>query len=193
MHTGNLLAGAGLGAALAFMLDPDTGTRRRALVRDRLVRASRKTRDGLDSTARDLANRTRGVTSAARSRFSAEHVDDERLRERVRAKLGRICSHPRAIDVDVQDGHVTLRGPILSREVTRVLKTTSRLGGVFSVANELEAHDSSEGVPSLQGRRPIAGQRLELLPRHWPPATRALVAAAGLAATGVWLASRRSH
>jgi len=193
MNTGNLLAGAGLGAALAFMLDPNTGGRRRALVRDQLVRASRKTRDGLDATSRDLANRTRGITSAARSRFSAEHVDDDVLRDRVRSKLGRVCSHPRAIDVQVENGHVTLRGPIMSGEVTRVLSTISNVRGVSSVSNELDSHDSSEGVPSLQGRGNIAGPRLDVLQRNWAPATQALVAAAGIAATGVWLANRRNH
>ena len=193
MNTGNLLAGAGLGAALAFMLDPNTGGRRRARVRDQLVRASRKTRDGLDATSRDLANRTRGFTSATRSRFSAEHVDDDVLRDRVRSKLGRVCSHPRAIDVQVENGHVTLRGQIMSREVTSVLSTISNVRGVSSVSNELDSHDSSEGVPSLQGRGNIAGPRLDVLQRNWAPATQALVAAAGIAATGVWLANRRNH
>jgi hypothetical protein len=193
MNTGNLLAGAGLGAAVAFMLDPNTGTRRRALFKDQLVRASRKTRDGLDATARDLANRTRGVTASTRSRFSTEQVPDERLRERVRAKLGRVCSHPRAIDVRVENGRVTLSGQILSGEVTNVLSTISNIRGVMSVGNELEAHDSSEGIPALQGRGNIAGPRLDLLQRKWAPATQALVAAAGLALTGVWLANRRNH
>jgi gas vesicle protein len=193
MNTGNLLAGAGLGAALAFILDPNTGGRRRALVRDQFVRASRKTRDGLDATARDLANRTRGITSATRSRFSADDVDDDVLRDRVRSKLGRVCSHPRAIEVDVQDRHVTLRGPILSSEVTNVLTTISNVRGVGSVANELDVHDTADRIPALQGKGNIAGPSLDLLQRNWAPATQALVAAAGLAATGAWLASRRNH
>lgn len=193
MNTGQLLTGAGLGAALAFMLDPNAGTRRRARVRDQLVRARRKTRNGLDATARDLVNRTRGVAAATRSRFSAEDVEDERLRERVKSKLGRICSHPRAIDVQVQDGHVTLRGAILSEEVTGVLTRISTVHGVLSVANELEPHDSGENIPSLQGHGRVAGARLDLFQRNWTPATQALAAAAGLAATGVWLANRRNH
>src|SRR5688572_32260387 len=98
MNTRNLLVGVGAGAALAYVLDPGQGRRRRALMRDKFVRASRKTRDGLDATARDLANRTKGVAAASRGRFTATHVDDARLLERVRAKLGRVCSHPRAID-----------------------------------------------------------------------------------------------
>jgi hypothetical protein len=191
MNTGSLLTGVGVGAALAFALDPNTGPRRRALVRDQLVRASRKTRDGLDATARDVANRTRGMAAATRARLSNEEVDDRRLQERVRAQLGRACSHPRAIDVLVQDGNVTLRGPILRNEVTGLLTTVTDIRGVQSVANELDEHDTSEGIPSLQGRRSTARSRFDLLPGRWPPATQALAAAAGLAATGVWLAYAR--
>jgi len=39
------------------------------------------------------------------------------LPEPVCATLGRLCSHPRALDVDVRDGEVTLRGPILAADV----------------------------------------------------------------------------
>ncbi len=184
MNTGNLLVGAGLGAALAYMLDPDTGNRRRALLRDQLVRARRKTRDGLDATARDVANRSRGVAAATRARLRSEHVDDDTLLERVRSKLGRASSHPRAIDVHVEDGNVTLRGPILAGEVTHVLATVSNVRGVRAVTNELETHDASDNIPSLQGEGGIA--RSSFKPS---PATRALVAAG--VATGVWMYAKR--
>jgi osmotically-inducible protein OsmY len=189
MNTGSLLTGVGLGAALAFALDPNAGNRRRALMRDQLVRASRKTRDGLDATARDLTNRTRGIAAATRARMTSEQIADDRLLERVRAKLGHATSHPRAIEVTVRDGHVTLRGPVLSREVPRLLMAISNVRGVRSVVNELEAHESSAGIPSLQGSDaiPRAGFRLS---RGWSPSAQAL-AVTGLAATGVWLASRR--
>ena len=191
MNTGSLLTGVGLGAALALALDPNTGTRRRALVRDQFVRASRKTRDGLDATARDLANRTRGLAATTRARFSGEEVDDVRLLERVRAHLGRACSHPRAVDVHIGDGNVTLRGPVLSHELTSLLTTVSSVRGVRSVLNELEAHDSSAGVPALQGRGRLTAPRVETLRRRWARPTGAVVAAAGLAATGMWLAHAR--
>jgi hypothetical protein len=191
MNTGSLLTGLGLGAALAFALDPNTGTRRRALLRDRLARASRKTRHGLDTTARDVANRTRGIAATTRARFSNEEVDDQRLRERVRAQLGRSCSHPRAIDVHVHNGQVTLRGPILSDELTPLLNAVATIRGVQSVDSELEGYDSSDGVPALQGRVHGASSRPDILHRHWAPATQALVAVAGLAATGMWLSHAR--
>jgi hypothetical protein len=187
MNTRDLLVGAGLGAALSYVLDPQAGGRRRALARDAMVRASRKTRDGIDATARDIANRSRGIAATTRGRLSREEVDDWRLIERVRARLGRACSHPHALDVDAVDGEVTLRGPILSSEVDGLLSAVATVRGVRTVINELEPHDSSQGVPSLQGEGNIAGPSLDVLQRNWAPATRALVAAASLAATGVCL------
>jgi hypothetical protein len=115
--------------------------------------------------------------------------DDDVLVERVRAKLGRVSSHPRAIDVYASTGEITLRGPILVREVDRVISTVAAITGVRSVQNELEPHQTSEGVPSLQGRGRVAGSRFDILQRRWAPATQAIVAAAGVAATGVCLAA----
>jgi hypothetical protein len=188
MNTRDLLAGAGIGAALAFMFDPQGGGRRRALVRDKAVRATRKTRDGLDATARDIAHRTQGVVAATRGRLSREQIDDERLVERVRSRLGRACSHPRAIDVEARDGEVTLRGPILAEEVNDLLAVTAAVRGVGSVVNELDPHESPEGIPSLQGNGRVAGPSLDIMQRNWAPATRALVTAS-VVATGVCLAA----
>jgi osmotically-inducible protein OsmY len=189
MKTGTLLTGVGLGAALAFTMDPTAGSRRRAAVRDRLMRTSRKARHGVDATARDLANRSRGIAATTRARLSDEQVADQRLLERVRARLGRACSHPRAIDVAVQDGNVTLRGPILAGEAEYLMTAVSAVRGVRTVANELQPRDTPEGVPSLQGGRRVR-QRLRIHDRPWPPARRALTAA-GIAATGMWLATMR--
>jgi hypothetical protein len=182
-----MLLGAAAGSAVMFLLDPNGGRRRRALVRDKVTRATRKTRDGLDATARDLANRAGGVAAATRVRWADEPVDDGRLVERVRAKLGRVCSHPRAIDVVVRDGAVTLRGPVLSSEMGGILVTAATVRGITAVRNELEPHDTATGIPSLQGSGRLGGPSLDILQPNWAPATRALVSA-GLLATGVWMA-----
>jgi hypothetical protein len=188
MNTRDVLAGAGIGAALAFIFDPAGGGRRRALARDKAVRITRKTRDGLDATARDIAYRTRGIAAATRGRLSREEVTDERVVERVRARLGRACSHPRAIDVVARDGDVTLRGPILANEVNDLLAVVRAVRGVRSVVNELDPHERADGIPSLQGEGRVAGSSLDIMQRNWAPATRALVTVS-LVATGVCLAT----
>lgn len=191
MDTPSLLSGIAIGAVGAMILDPSRGARRRALLRDQAVRATRVTGDVVDTTMRDLANRTRGFAAETRGWIAERAVDDERLLERVRARLGRVSSHPRAIDVAVQGGQVTLRGPVLSAEAQDLLSTAAGVRGVRSVINELEPHDSPDGVPALQGRGRVAGPRLDLLQSHWAPATRALVGAAALAAGGLAVAYAR--
>src|SRR5262249_18403896 len=97
MDRNALLAGAGFGALLMFMSDPDRGARRRALVRDKTGRSARFGGRTVTATAADLAHRTRGVAANAWGSIRRESVDDERLIERARAALGHVCSHPRAI------------------------------------------------------------------------------------------------
>jgi gas vesicle protein len=184
----DMLIGAGIGAALAYMADPRTGRRRRALARDQFVRATRKTRDALDATARDLANRTSGIVASARGRWTDERVSDGRLTERVRAVLGRISSHPRAIHVYVNDGVVSLTGPVFADEVTGLVEAVCDIRGVQTVDNNLTVYSSAEGVPSLQGAGSVAEPSLDILQSNWAPATQALVAAAGLA-TAVCIAN----
>ena len=188
MNTKDVLVGAGIGAAVIFMMDPAVGGRRRALVRDKIAHAGRLTRDGLDATARDMRNRARGITARTRGRLWNGEVDDETLIERVRAKLGRVSSHPRAIDVLADDGVITLRGPILASELPNVMAATRSVRGVEDVVNHLHAHESAIGIPSLQGAGRHAAASLEIMQRNWAPATRALVGA-GVVATGICLAA----
>jgi gas vesicle protein len=191
MDNRSLLSGMAIGAALALAFDPDQGNRRRALIRDKMIRGTRRTGEALDATVRDMRNRAEGIAAATRSHLRHEDVDDARLGERVRAKLGRVCSHPHAIDVYVRDGEVTLIGPVLAEEVRDLLSAAASVRGVHAVVNELEPHESAEGVPSLQGEGRVTGPSLDLLQSNWAPATRALVGAAALAAGGLAIAYSR--
>src|SRR5688500_1210728 len=106
-----MLSGAGLGAALMYAFDPDRGKRRRALVKDKLVSASDKAVDAASATARDLRNRAQGLYASVAS--STEDTSDEVLVARVRSKMGRVVSHPSAIEVTSDQGRIALSGPIL--------------------------------------------------------------------------------
>jgi hypothetical protein len=59
------------GAGLMYLNDPQMGKRRRALVRDKLVRATHKIDEALDVTRRDLTNRTGGFWSEMRVCFTS--------------------------------------------------------------------------------------------------------------------------
>jgi hypothetical protein len=188
MRNTNFLIGAALGAGVLFMADPQSGRRRRALVRDKLVRATHATREALDATARDASNRIRGTIAASRSAWQPAEVEDEVLVERVRAKLGRVCSHPHALDVRVAHGNITLRGPILAHEAPAVLRATQSVRGVLAVMNQMDLHETADNVPALQGESRLERTGLIGSPRTWSPTTRSLVAA-GLAATGIGVAA----
>jgi hypothetical protein len=168
-----------------FLLDPDRGARRRALVRDKGVWVARKTRDAAGATSRDLGNRLEGVRAKVRARFRDESVDDVKLRERARAALGRTASHPRAIEISVANGTVCLRGDALASEVGSIESAVSGVRGVRCVQNELRAHDRAEGVPSLQGEPPPPDSWSAWMRGGWSPTARL---ACGIAAGGAGLA-----
>jgi hypothetical protein len=58
-----LLAGAGLGAGLMYLFDPDMGRRRRALARDKAVRLAHEAQDAAEVVAKDARNRAQGLAS----------------------------------------------------------------------------------------------------------------------------------
>jgi uncharacterized membrane protein len=180
VNFGNLVAGIGIGAAAMYVLDPDRGRRRRALAADTLALAWHQVRDSADVTARDLANRTRGIANEIGAGLGSEEAEDRVLEERVRSKLGRLVSHPSAIEVRAENGTVTLTGPVLESEVSDLISGVESIRGVRSVENRLEPHKQASDIPSLQGgtgRR--AASRLDIFQENWAPSTRFLVGIAG--------------
>lgn len=178
-NTLKVLGGLGLGAGLMYMLDPQGGGRRRALVVDKFLGAGHKIGDAADTTARDFGNKMRGIFSEVGSFFRKDEVDDLVLSERVRAKLGRLVTHPRAIDVNVDNGIVTLRGNILANEVSGLVSGVGRVRGVVDVKNRLTVHEQAGDVPDLQGSGHRLGSRFELFQYNWSPTMRLLMGAAG--------------
>src|SRR5437762_1846541 len=62
-----LLAGAAVGSGLMYILDPERGSRRRALGRDKVVSAAVHSAKAGRGAAVDLSNRTRGWIHEVRS------------------------------------------------------------------------------------------------------------------------------
>lgn len=62
-----LLTSAVLGALLFSLFDPDRGRGRRAVARDKTMRAARRSRERLGAASRDVRNRTQGLVSRAGS------------------------------------------------------------------------------------------------------------------------------
>jgi osmotically-inducible protein OsmY len=150
-HRTTFAAGLALGAGIMFLLDPDRGNRRRALVRDKAVRAGHSLDDAATELSQELRDRTRGALHETRARLREETVDDRVLEERVRAELGRLVTHPGSVEVHARDGTVTLRGPVLADEADRLLAGTRRVRGVQQVENFLNIEEEAGKIPGLQG------------------------------------------
>jgi uncharacterized membrane protein len=175
------LTGLAVGGGLMYLLDPDRGTRRRALVRDKAVRATHVLRCAADKTGRDLQHRARGTVAELWSVLRSGNCSDDILTQRVRARLGRACSHPNSIEVHVAGGAVVLSGPVLESDADLLLREVRNVRGVKSVEDRLQHHQTAGDIPGLQGgsgRR--LGQRFDLLQSRWAPATRLLAGAGGL-------------
>lgn len=189
-----IISGAGLGAATMYLLDPDRGRRRRALMQDQAIKGSRTISDAADATARDVRTRSIGLFRKIESWFAARPVDeaDQAVTSRVRSNLGMVLRHPRSVEVSVHQGHVTLHGPILEDEVDETLRVVSRIPGVRHVENRLEVHEQSDGIPGLQGLSDLPPRRaqFEWMQVHWSPAARLCAAVAGIVLATVGLRRR---
>lgn len=177
--TVTLLSGAGLGAGLMYLMDPQWGRRRRALMMDQVNSLMRQAGDAVAPTGRDLSNRARGLAAETAARVTGRDNSDYVVEQRVRSKMGRYVSHPRAIDVTVNQGHVTLTGPILAHEADGLLAALRAVPGVKSVNNQLETHQQAGNISALQGGRVRPGERFALFQENWSPTTRFLVGGSG--------------
>jgi uncharacterized membrane protein len=175
----NLVGGMVIGAGLMYLLDPDRGRRRRAMVRDQMVSSWSDLDDAVDTAGRDLKNRARGVLAETRSRFRSDEADDNVLMARVRSEIGRVVSHPHAIQVRAEDCCVTLSGPVLADEEEALVAAVKGVRGVEGVLNHLETHEEAGTVPGLQGGARKPGARSEVMQENWAPAIRVLMGLGG--------------
>lgn len=185
MAGGVLACGLILGAGLMAIFDPQVGRGRRALARQKTRRLIRLTGETLEGQRKDLANRARGLVAASRSRIrrGRETPDDLTLISRVRSTLGRISSHPHALDVQACNGCVTVWGPILEREADPLIRAIRAIPGVTEVEDQLQRHTDPRHIPALQGGRTrpaLAGRRSSSLTRGLT-----LLGLAGLVAGGI--------
>ena len=185
-----LLGILGIGAGLMYLLDPDRGPRRRALVRDKSVHAVHAVKELFEKGARDLACRTRGFIAETQAFLRDEDVPDDILKERVRAKMGHVVSHPHALEVFVRNGQITLVGPILSEDVDALISAVAVVPGVRSLEPHLDIYEAPNSIPALQGGDPDGEERVERSRERWSPILRLVAALTGVGLFGAGLLRR---
>lgn len=148
-----LASGMIVGAAAMYVLDPESGGRRRALARDKMVRAATDLRWHANRQARNLRNHLYGTAAEWRSalRDRARPLPDDVLEQRVRAQLGHVVAHPGSLEVFVDQGHVTVAGPVLAGEIEKLQQRLAETRGVHDWDLQVSVHEDPGSVPGLQG------------------------------------------
>jgi osmotically-inducible protein OsmY len=127
-----------------YMLDPITGRKRRALVRDKTRSYWKDTGKTIGKTVRDTQNRARGVIAETGQQLSGGDVPaDAVLESRVRAQIGHVISHARDIGITAHQGRVTLSGPVSASEEGKLLATAEAVPGVTEVVHQLDVHQDT--------------------------------------------------
>jgi hyperosmotically inducible periplasmic protein len=142
--------GLAIGGALMYLLDPRAGTRRRIVLRDRTGSLLHRSVRLSGKFARHFTNKLGGAIMLAADAARSQGKDsDAKIQARVRSTLGRAITHPRAIDVSVVNGQVTLRGTLAPHLAGVVVRATERVRGVRGVEN-LIAAPAEEVTPPIQ-------------------------------------------
>ena len=168
-----VVTSAALGAAAMYVLDPNRGRRRRAIFRDKTRSSLANITHLAQVSARDISHRVQGFGATARRVFIGRGAtDDLVLIERVRAKMGRVVSHPHAIQIGARAGRITLSGPIVAGEAAPLLDVVRSVWGVSSIDDHLVVYDRPESIPALQGGVRRNATRSESMQEEWTPALR---------------------
>jgi osmotically-inducible protein OsmY len=137
-----LLTLAGLGAALTYFFDPQSGTRRRAMARDRVLAFFRRRSRDFGRTAGNVQAEAQGLVKKATHLKEQEKLgdpDDSTLARKVETEIFRDPEVPKGqINVNAEDGVVILRGEVERPELIKDLEEMTRsVQGVKGVENLL--------------------------------------------------------
>jgi hypothetical protein len=134
------------GAAGAFLLDPQSGRRRRHVARDKLAallrrgsrQAARRARYA-EGTAEGVLHRAFGSAQAQPDPQGPSGLNDATLAKKVESVIFRDREAPKGdVDVNAENGVIYLRGQVKDADQVRELvEAASRVEGVIAVENLL--------------------------------------------------------
>lgn len=184
LHVRTLMLGAAVGAAVALLLDPKTGRRRRALVRDKLGHGARVLGRTARRRARAVPGPVRGALHDAAERapwHTTPPPPDEAqfIKDRVESELGRDPAIALgSINIDAADGIVRVRGTVADAQTAeRIVQRAAAVEGVRAVQSLLHTPDGAPaggeaGDTSLLHGEPRAAVLAEAVQRRlterWP-------------------------
>jgi osmotically-inducible protein OsmY len=132
---------AAVGAAIAYLFDPQSGRRRRAYLRDRSAGLARRSVRRLGRAGRHAQAEAYGLSQKAQHlrEEPKPRPDDATLAQKVETAIFRDPNVPKGqINVNAEKGTVVLRGEVGTPELIRDLEErTRRVQGVDDVENLL--------------------------------------------------------
>jgi osmotically-inducible protein OsmY len=130
------LAGAAVGAAAAYFLDPEGGADRRNATRDNALATAKSRAGDLAGSAKKAAGKARGAAPGMPGRGQP---DDVTLARKVESEIFRPADAPKGgVSVNAENGVVFLRGEVPERDwIDRLGSEAQAVDGVKEVRNLL--------------------------------------------------------
>ena len=141
-----ILIGAAIGAAAAWFLDPNDGTRRRNVVRDKTMKYARRGKEEAARKATYAGETVKGKATAVAPGTgrepAGERLNDPALKAKVESEIFRDPDSPKGqVSVNVEDGVVYLRGELDDEaKIEGLREAAARVEGVRGVESLLQAN-----------------------------------------------------
>jgi osmotically-inducible protein OsmY len=138
-----ILFGAAIGAAAAWFLDSNDGTRRRNLARDKAMKYARRGKEEAASKATyagtALKGKATGAAPGSGREPAAERLNDPALKAKVESEIFRSAEAPKGqVSVSVEEGVVSLRGEVEDPATIEELREAAgKVDGVRGVDSQL--------------------------------------------------------
>jgi osmotically-inducible protein OsmY len=158
------LAGA-VGAAVAYLFDPDRGRTRRAKARDQMLARARRAGRELNRRARYSAGAATGPVKQAASSAGADKptLNDVALARKVESVIFRPEDAPKGrVSVNAEDGVIFLRGEVETQEqIDMLVRGAEHVDGVREVRNLMHL----PGTPAPSKDDPLSRLEQETISR----------------------------
>lgn len=126
-----------IGAAIAYLFDPDNGRRRRAIARDRSAAWVRSVRRDAERKSRYASGKLEGVKHEAFGPTETEAPNDATVAQKIQSEVLRHydSSH---VNVNVENGVAVLRGELKHpEEINALVRDVEKVPGVRDVRSLL--------------------------------------------------------
>lgn len=150
--------GAAIGAAAAYVLDPDHGRARQARLRDQLLASTTRATRWAGRQSRYSAGRMKGRVLRKVGFGTTDTADDRVLGERLRGVLRRQPVATDHLTTEVADGLVRIRGEVASATDAQVIRDAiasqpgvERVEDLMHLPGELPPNKAAALEASLRG------------------------------------------